>query len=98
LDILAVNAGSSSLKLRLVRPDGSVSSEADLAPDQGSALERFLARSSPPEAAAHRFVHGGRLDQAVLLTDDVLREIEAAGELAPLQPLPRWPARASSRG
>ena len=88
MDILAVNAGSSSLKLRLVRADGSVSSEADLAPDEGIALERFLARSPPPDAAAHRFVHGGRLDQAVLLTDDVLVEIEAAGELAPLHTPP----------
>jgi acetate kinase len=88
VDILAVNAGSSSLKLRLVRADGSVSAAADLPGYEGGALERFLAGAPPPDAAAHRFVHGGRLTRAALLDGDVLREVEAAGELAPLHTPP----------
>jgi acetate kinase len=88
VDILAVNAGSSSLKLRLVSPDGGVSANADLPAGQGGALERFLAEAPSAGAAAHRFVHGGRLEEAVALDPAVLGQIEAAAELAPLHTPP----------
>jgi acetate kinase len=84
VDILAVNAGSSSLKLRLVAADGDVSAKADLEPDDDGALERFVTETSRARAAAHRFVHGGRLEEAVALDEAVLQEIETAAELAPL--------------
>jgi acetate kinase len=84
VDILAVNAGSSSLKLRLVSAGGDVTAEADLPAGEDSGLERFLAQASTAAATAHRFVHGGRLEEAVALDAAALREIEAAAELAPL--------------
>ena len=84
VDILAVNAGSSSLKLRLVSADGQVEAKADLPAGEERALERFLGEATTAGAAAHRFVHGGTLDEAVLIDEDVLRRIEAAAELAPL--------------
>jgi hypothetical protein len=67
VDILAVNAGSSSLKLRLVSTDGDVTAEADLPAGEDSGLERFLAEAPTAAATAHRFVHGGRLEEAVLV-------------------------------
>jgi acetate kinase len=88
VDILAVNAGSSSLKLRLVSADGRIAARADVAAGETDALERFLAETSGVGAAAHRFVHGGRIDEAVLIDSRVLREIEAAAELAPLHTAP----------
>ena len=84
MDVLAVNAGSSSLKLRLVSATQEVRAEADVAPDDGAALERFLDELPAVDAAAHRFVHGGRLEQAAVIDESVLREIEAAEEIAPL--------------
>jgi acetate kinase len=84
VEILTVNAGSTSLKLGLVAPDGALLAQADLAADDFGGLERFLAEAPAPDAAAHRFVHGGSIDQAALLDAGVLEEIEAAAELAPL--------------
>jgi acetate kinase len=84
VDVLAVNAGSSSLKLRLVGGSDEVLAEADFGPDDAAALESFLDGLPAVDAAAHRFVHGGRLEEHALLDDAVLREIEAGTELAPL--------------
>jgi acetate kinase len=84
MDVLAVNSGSSSLKLRVVASDGSVLARADHPADATGALERFLADAPPVGAAAHRFVHGGRLREPALLGADVLAEVEAAAALAPL--------------
>jgi acetate kinase len=84
VDVLAVNAGSSSLKLRLVGASDEVLAEADVAPDDTAALESFLDALPAVDAAAHRFVHGGRLESHALLDAAVLRDIEAAAELAPL--------------
>jgi acetate kinase len=84
VDILAVNAGSSSLKLRLVSESGDVTAEGDHPPGESDALERFLHEHPAPAAAAHRFVYGGRLREPVLLDEVVLTDIAAAAELAPL--------------
>lgn len=83
-----MNAGSSSLKLRLVSADGQVEAKADLPAGNERELERFLGEATTAGAAAHRFVHGGTLDEAVLIDDEVLRKIEAAAELAPLHTPP----------
>ena len=88
MDILAVNAGSSSLKLRLVAPDGRIDATADFPAGEDGPLERFLCEETRVGAAVHRFVHGGRLDEAVLLDEGVLRAIEAAADLAPLHTPP----------
>jgi acetate kinase len=69
MDILVVNAGSTSLKLHLVHGDES------------KPLDDFV----EAEAVGHRIVHGGsRFVGPTLVDDDVEREIEELGVLAPL--------------
>ena len=61
--VLTVNAGSSSLKLRLVDDDGSLLASAEL-PAQTQADEHALREALEgmhnAEAIAHRVVHGNR--------------------------------------
>ena len=72
--ILVANAGSSSLKLSLVEDDDSTRSVASLA-DAPRGIR----------AVAHRIVHGGdRFRRPVVIDDEVRRELEALGDLAPL--------------
>jgi acetate kinase len=69
LDVLVVNAGSTSLKLHLVHGDESRS------------VEEFM----PAEAVGHRVVHGGRrFDRPTLIDTDVEAAIEELESLAPL--------------
>ena len=83
--VLVVNAGSSSLKLRLLGPGDELEAEHDLAPDDGDALLAALADVPAPDAVGHRVVHGGaRFSDAVLVDDDV---VAALGELTDLAPL-----------
>jgi acetate kinase len=70
VDVLTVNAGSTSLKLHLVR--GGEAEE----------VESFVTA----DAVGHRVVHGGnRYTQPCVVDDDVLAEIERLRVLAPLQ-------------
>ncbi|MFZ1993887.1 MAG: hypothetical protein WAU75_07240, partial [Solirubrobacteraceae bacterium] len=88
--ILTVNAGSSSLKLRLVGDDDTILAEAELAAPQAqvdpdalrSALGDSLARA---EAVAHRIVHGGdRYVAATVIDSEVRRGLDDLSDLAPL--------------
>jgi acetate kinase len=89
---LVVNAGSSSLKLRVLGPDDAVTTALDLSPWDGSAddpaLRRFLGGLGGPGGVGvvgHRVVHGGRrFTQAVLIDDGVLAGIGDLTDLAPL--------------
>lgn len=86
--VLVVNAGSTSVKLRLVEPDDSVSRSADLGPP-GSELEAevdgFLEAAGSVGAIGHRVVHGGaRFVQPVRVDDATRRELDTLSELAPL--------------
>ena len=75
MTMLTVNAGSSSLKLRLLGDDDTLLASFD---------------SLPPELpdadiVVHRIVHGGRdYRQAVLLDTDVLADLQRLVDLAPL--------------
>ena len=84
LAVLVVNAGSSSLKLRLVGPDDELMGARDL-PPQPPDLAAELAGLGAADAVGHRIVHGGeRFREAVVIDADVevaLRELTA---LAPL--------------
>jgi acetate kinase len=83
--ILVVNAGSSSLKLRLLGPHDELEAEGDLPSGGGEGLEAALADLPPPDAIGHRVVHGGaRFRDAVLVDDGVAA---ALGELTDLAPL-----------
>jgi len=72
--VLVVNAGSSSLKVRLLGDDDEVLFDGD-----------SLAGAPRPDVVGHRIVHGGeRYHQAVVVNDDVEADLRALTELAPL--------------
>jgi acetate kinase len=87
LRVLVVNAGSSSLKLRLLGPDDEVEAAPDLSPGDG--FDEQLAAMPRPDAVGHRVVHGGdRFRDAVVLDDGVVAALRELTDLAPLhQPL-----------
>ncbi|MFI5286283.1 MAG: acetate/propionate family kinase [Candidatus Dormibacteria bacterium] len=85
--ILAVNAGSSSLKLSVVADDDHVEAEqqTDGDADPIAALHDFAERAGDVDAVAHRLVHGGAAVRHAALVDDAVRHLlDAAVELAPL--------------
>jgi acetate kinase len=89
LRLLVVNAGSSSLKLRLLDHDDAILASHDLrgSPDEvdGAELASALADLGSPEAVGHRIVHGGPdFRGPVLLEPDVRRRFTDLTELAPL--------------
>jgi acetate kinase len=72
--VLVVNAGSSSLKVRLLEGDEVVASYDEL-PDPPPAVD----------AVGHRVVHGGtRFIEPVVVDDEVERALRALTDLAPL--------------
>ena len=97
--VLVVNAGSSSLKLRVLGPDDSVVTALDLSPWDGRpddpALRRFLgvvAGSGLAErglegvgVVGHRVVHGGQRFTGPVLIDDAV--VAGIGDLTDLAPL-----------
>jgi acetate kinase len=76
-DVLVVNAGSTSLKVSLVGPDDDSRPLASLDDAPAVAL------------VGHRVVHGGdRFAEPTVIDDDVVVELEALVELAPLHNQP----------
>jgi acetate kinase len=90
LDVLVVNAGSSSLKLTALNGADEVTAERELERWDGSAdhdeLAEFLTgQGSGVGAVGHRVVHGGQSYTGPELIDaGVLAGIEALTDLAPL--------------
>jgi acetate kinase len=87
--ILVVNAGSSSLKLRLLGDRDAIVDSADLAVERGLVDPRTVREAiggmPPPDAVGHRIVHGGERFRAAVRLD---AEVEAAlRELTDLAPL-----------
>jgi acetate kinase len=78
-EVLAVNAGSTSLKISLVRDDGSTITFPDLPAALGA---------TRPDAVVHRVVHGGHRHRATVLDDAVLAGLRALTELVPLHQPP----------
>lgn len=84
-NVLVVNAGSSSLKLRVVDPGDAVVHAADLGPDDVEGIAAAAEAGSPVAAVGHRIVHGGHRHVAPTLLDDaVVADLEALTPLAPL--------------
>src|SRR4051812_25520208 len=87
--ILVVNAGSSSLKLRLLDAEDAVVGSCDLPALDGD-VDRAIVRNGivafgPIDAVGHRIVHGGSaFSSAVPLTREVRAQLEALTDLAPL--------------
>ena len=87
--VLVVNAGSSSLKLRLLGPGDETLDEADVpaprAEVDAGAVAAWIERAGDVEAVGHRIVHGGeRFTTAVRIDDAVVQELRALTDLAPL--------------
>ena len=95
--ILALNAGSSSLKLAAFDAAGrsrlaaGIIRDVDVAalPEESlagalAALSRHAGRGDPPAAVGHRVVHGLDQRSAAELTADVLELVERAAVFAPL--------------
>jgi acetate kinase len=83
--VLVVNAGSSSLKLRLLGPGDELEAERDLSPDDHAGLAAVAAEWRHPDAIGHRVVHGGdRFREAVRIDDDVVAALRELVDLAPL--------------
>ena len=89
MDVLVVNAGSSSLKLSLLDPADQVLAATEVehwdTEDPPPSLHAFLNAGPVPGAVGHRIVHGGwQFTAPVRVDDDVLAGIEALVSLAPL--------------
>lgn len=89
--MLIVNAGSSSLKLRVLGPGDEVAGSANLPAPRGPALRDTAALAQaldgfgPVDAVGHRVVHGGtQFSGPVVVTEDVRRRLELLIDLAPL--------------
>ena len=91
--VLVVNAGSSSLKLRVLADSDEVLSNADLPAPRGAtdtkeidkAIKSFGDSMAEVTAAGHRIVHGGDLFSGPVLIDAGVRR--QLGELTDLAPL-----------
>jgi acetate kinase len=87
--ILTVNAGSSSLKLRVLDADNEVVAERERGPVEGEGklreeLEGIL-DTGPVDAAGHRVVHGGPEFTGPAVVDAAVEEqLESLADLAPL--------------
>jgi acetate kinase len=83
--VLVVNAGSSSLKLRLLDEHDTVTHSADLPAEPDPADLDVLRDWTPPDVVGHRVVHGGtHFTGPVLITDTVREQLAALTDLAPL--------------
>jgi acetate kinase len=91
--VLVVNAGSSSLKLRVLDDADEVTASADLAAVGGglsggadaAAIKAAIEAFGQVDAVGHRIVHGGTLYAApVVITGEVRQRLEALTDLAPL--------------
>ena len=87
--ILVVNAGSSSLKLRVLDAANAIVGSADLPaprdPADAAAIEAAVAELGEVEAVGHRIVHGGvRYSGPVRIDAEVEANLRALTDLAPL--------------
>jgi acetate kinase len=87
--ILVVNAGSSSLKLRVLDDADHVTGSADLPPPQGAddtaAIKSAIGAFAAVTAVGHRIVHGGDEFSGPVLIDPAVRQrLGALTDLAPL--------------
>jgi acetate kinase len=93
--VLVVNAGSSSVKLRLLGAGDTVLRQVDLDAERGrfdpAELDGVVRRlaAGGVDAVGHRIVHGGtEFTGPVVLTEGVLAAVERLGTLAPLHQPP----------
>jgi acetate kinase len=90
--VLVVNAGSSSLKLRVLDAQNQLTATADLPISQGTfdlaALADALGTMGAVDAVGHRIVHGAtQFTGPVRIDDRVVERLRALSDLAPLHQL-----------
>lgn len=91
--LLVVNAGSSSLKLRLLGPEDEVLRTLDLAATHGrfsrDEVEAALSDVGRVDVVGHRVVHGGTFfTEAVVIHAEVRTKLESLVSVAPLHQPP----------
>jgi len=100
--VLVVNAGSSTVKIRLLDARDTLVHRVDLPAERGhpqpGALENALDELGTIDAVGHRVVHGGQVFRAPVCVDaEVLTELDRLVALAPLHQPPALAAmRATS--
>ena len=87
--VLVVNAGSSSLKLRLLDATDGLLEQDDLPADAGGfdadAVRATIQRWPRPDAVGHRIVHGGtEFTGPELIDARIIEQLRALTDLAPL--------------
>jgi len=87
--ILVANAGSSSVKLRLLEADDRLAESVDLPAPRGRVIADEIAdvlRSlGAVDVVGHRIAHGGtEFTRPIWVSDDVVRRLRALTDLAPL--------------
>jgi acetate kinase len=81
--VLVVNAGSSTLKLRLLGPQDELLADEEL--PAGADLTGVLSQMAGVDAVGHRVVHGGdRFSSAVRIDTGIEQALRELTELAPL--------------
>ncbi|MFJ8074269.1 acetate/propionate family kinase [Streptomyces sp. NPDC096176] len=101
-NLLVVDAGSSSLHLRVLDEEGRELGSRHLVEAPGSGtpdvIEELLREAPPVAGTGHRLVHGGpRLLGPVLVDDGVRAELDQAADLAPLHVPPALVALDATR-
>jgi acetate kinase len=89
MQVLVVNAGSSSLKLRLLDASDHMLAGHDLPAPRGladaAALREVLGTLGRIDAVGHRIVHGGtEFTEPVIVDEGVVVKLRALSDLAPL--------------
>jgi acetate kinase len=84
-DVLVVNVGSSSIKLRVLDGHNAVIAERDLPAGDDATLAQAIAGFGETSLVGHRIVHGGSRYAYAISVDDEVRS--ALGELVALAPL-----------
>ena len=92
---LVVNAGSSSLKLRVLDPDDRIVGASDLPAPRGQADSVAVARAidgfGAVDAVGHGIVHGGTLyTRPVRIDGEVVERLRALTDLAPSTSRSPW--------
>jgi acetate kinase len=87
--VLVVNAGSSSLKLSVLSPDGTVHAASTVERWEGHGhrgpVQQFLDGLDGVDAVGHRVVHGGpRYSATARVDDELLDYLDSIHDLAPL--------------
>ena len=87
--VLVVNAGSSSLKLRVLGDHDEIEADHTIerwnADDEATEVKQLLARSPDFDAIGHRVVHGGaEFRDAIRIDAETGRALLALSPLAPL--------------